>query len=208
MPRWAGLRSENAAHRIAVEWDGAGGVRTGVYIPRRDTDALATALLGGRIYPGEQHRARFSVLESQVDLSVTYASSEGSTSVAVEVAIADELVGSALLADLAAASLFFRQGAIGFSATRDGCRVDGMEPETAAWSIEAGVVRLAQSSFFDDPAVFPPGLAQLDCAGDAGRSGHLEGAAVAALRSCSLIRGIAVHPARVTVGEHAPSTRG
>ncbi|MEA2492488.1 MAG: hypothetical protein QOJ29_399 [Thermoleophilaceae bacterium] len=32
-----GLRSENASHRIAVEWDTAVGIRTGVYIPRRDT---------------------------------------------------------------------------------------------------------------------------------------------------------------------------
>ena len=46
-PRWTGLRSENAAHRIAVEWDGADGVHTGVYIRRRDTDNLANAVLGG-----------------------------------------------------------------------------------------------------------------------------------------------------------------
>ena len=29
-PRWIGLRSENAAHRIAVEWDEPAGTRTGV----------------------------------------------------------------------------------------------------------------------------------------------------------------------------------
>ncbi len=34
-PRRLGLRSENAAPRIAVEWDDATGPRTGVYIPRR-----------------------------------------------------------------------------------------------------------------------------------------------------------------------------
>jgi hypothetical protein len=39
-PRLAGLSSENAAHRIAVEWDEGGTTREGVYIPRRDTGSL------------------------------------------------------------------------------------------------------------------------------------------------------------------------
>ncbi|MGW6196941.1 hypothetical protein ACWF0M_12410 [Kribbella sp. NPDC055110] len=40
VPRWAGLRSENAAHRMAVEWDDTDGApRTGGYIPRRDSDS-------------------------------------------------------------------------------------------------------------------------------------------------------------------------
>src|SRR4029453_9616399 len=43
-PRLAGLASENAAHRIAVEWDEADGKREGVYIPRRDTGSLVNHL--------------------------------------------------------------------------------------------------------------------------------------------------------------------
>src|SRR5690242_19368002 len=39
-PAWVGIRSENAAHRIAVEWDEAGAVRRGVYVLRRDSDSL------------------------------------------------------------------------------------------------------------------------------------------------------------------------
>jgi len=34
-----GIGSENAAHRIAVEWDVDGQTQQGVYIPRRDTDS-------------------------------------------------------------------------------------------------------------------------------------------------------------------------
>lgn len=33
-PAAIGIGSENAAHRIAVEWDEGGAVREGVYIPR------------------------------------------------------------------------------------------------------------------------------------------------------------------------------
>ena len=36
--RW-GLRSENAAHRIAVEWDGPDGVEQGVFIFERHSSA-------------------------------------------------------------------------------------------------------------------------------------------------------------------------
>src|SRR4051794_39565182 len=42
--------TENAAPRIAVEWDGPEGVQPGVYTPRRDTDSRLTVLLGGRAF--------------------------------------------------------------------------------------------------------------------------------------------------------------
>ena len=54
-----GIGSENAAHRIAVEWDLDGKTKRGVYIPRRDTSSLLNAFAGGRIFPGVHHRAKF-----------------------------------------------------------------------------------------------------------------------------------------------------
>src|SRR6266851_9194080 len=38
-PGVVGIASENAAHRIAVEWDEQGKSCEGVYIPRRDTSS-------------------------------------------------------------------------------------------------------------------------------------------------------------------------
>jgi hypothetical protein len=55
MPDWLGTRNENAAHRIAVEWDEPGSRQAGVYIPRRDTASAVTLLAGGRLFPGEHH---------------------------------------------------------------------------------------------------------------------------------------------------------
>ncbi len=60
-PSWAGVTSENAAHRVAVKWDGPHGPEYGVYIPRRDTSSHLSALVGGRLFPGEHHRSHFSV---------------------------------------------------------------------------------------------------------------------------------------------------
>jgi hypothetical protein len=50
LPRRLGMRSENAAHRIAVEWDAPDGTTaSGVWIPRRHTGATFNALAGGRL---------------------------------------------------------------------------------------------------------------------------------------------------------------
>ncbi|GHF76244.1 hypothetical protein GCM10018790_62700 [Kitasatospora xanthocidica] len=167
-PTWApgsfGLRSENAAHRIAVEWDGPDGVETGVYIPRRDTASRLNAWAGGRLFPGEHGRADFQVDETADRLRVALATRDGDTRVDVTVELSDELRGSELFADLAEASRFFRSGAKGYSATSSGRHLDGIELRTDAWQMEAGRVRSAASTFFDDPDRFPPGSATLDSA--------------------------------------------
>jgi len=163
-PKAFGLRSENAAHRIAVEWDGPDGVETGVYIPRRDTTSRLNVWAGGRIFPGQHSRAGFEVHETSGQIRVAFATGDGDTRVDVTVEPSGELRGSELFADLAEASRFFQDGAKGYSATRSGRHLDGMELRTGAWRVEAGRVGSAASSFFDDPDRFPPGTATLDCA--------------------------------------------
>ena len=44
-PAWIGHTSENAAHRIAVEWDAEGSRHTGVFVPRRDTSSRFNSLI-------------------------------------------------------------------------------------------------------------------------------------------------------------------
>ena len=54
-----GLRSENAAHRVAVEWDeGDEGdeVKRGVYVLRRDTNSRLNAVAGGYLGVGVARR--------------------------------------------------------------------------------------------------------------------------------------------------------
>lgn len=160
-PAFTGMTTENAAHRVAVEWDEDGETRVGVYIPRRDSDSFLTATVGGRLFSGEYHRARFDVREDDTRLRVAFRSNDGSASVAVEVEVAPSLEGSTLFADVDEASAFFEAGSVGFSATRESGRYDGMELRTNAWAVEPGVVRSARSSFFD---ALPPGTATLDCA--------------------------------------------
>ena len=158
LPAGLGVRSENAAHRFAVEWDGPdGAVRTGVYIPRRDSSAWANVLLGGRLFPGAHHHARFEVAESAERLHVGFRADDGSASVAVEVEVADELA-SDLFATLDDASRFFERGALGHSPARRG-GFESLELQTTAWRVEPVRVASARSSYF---SALPPGSAEVD----------------------------------------------
>lgn len=163
-PRWVGLRSENAAHRVAVEWEDENGTTSGVYIPRRDSASIANVIVGGRVYPGVHHRARFEVRESDREIGVRFASYDRSTEVDVEVEVVEHLSGSHLFADLAEASSFFERGSVGYSATSDPSRFDGLELRTNAWSMVPARVVRARSSFFEDETHVPKGGAALDSA--------------------------------------------
>jgi hypothetical protein len=167
-PRWApsalGLTSENAAHRIAVEWDGPEGLTAGVYIPRRDTASRLTTLLGGRLFPGAHTRARFDVAETDTDLKVAFTALDGGAAVDVHVRVEPELTGSALFADVDTASRFFEGGAVGYSPGRDGRRLEALRLSTQAWRVDPARVVSARSTFFDDRSRFPVGSAALDCA--------------------------------------------
>src|SRR4051794_24050432 len=79
-----GVSSENAAHRIAVEWDEDGVTREGVFIPRRDTSSRLNTLVGGRLFPGVHHHARFDVREDESRLHVAMASDDGVTRLSVD----------------------------------------------------------------------------------------------------------------------------
>jgi hypothetical protein len=164
LPRWLGLQSENAAHRVAVEWNGPDGIHRGVFIPRRDTNALTNVVVGGRVFPGVHEWARFHVDEDAGRFNVSFVSLDGSAAVDARVSVADRLDGSVLFRDLAEASAFLEQGSVGYSSTRSRGYLDGLQLRTRPWSLKPTVIERVQSSLFDDPRRFPRGTAELDCA--------------------------------------------
>jgi hypothetical protein len=135
-----------------------------VFVPRRDTDSRLTALLGGRVFPGVHSRARFRVAEEGDDLQVGFRTVNGDVDVDVHVRIAEELTGSRLFGTAAEASRFFEQGSVGWSPGHDDGRLEGLRLATAAWRVEPAELVSVRSSFFSDPARFPSGTADLDCA--------------------------------------------
>lgn len=164
LPASIGFSSENAAHRIAVEWEEQGKYREGVYIPRRDTASLFNTLIGGRLFPAVHHHANFLVKEEDGAFSVHMASDDGETRVAVEAHLASHLPEHSIFASQEEASAFFEHGSHGYSVTNKPGTLDSLELRCKYWRVEPLQVTKVQSSFFDDQERFPKGSAELDCA--------------------------------------------
>jgi hypothetical protein len=163
-PAVLGMSSENAAHRIAVEWDERGQTKQGVYIPRRDTSSRWNSLAGGRLFPGVHHHARFSVEERPDFFRVALDSDDGRSHLAVEARPSPNLPGASVFRSLREASEFFEVGSVGYSPTSTAGAFDGLELRTFNWRLQPLAVERVVSSFFSDPARFPPGSATFDCA--------------------------------------------
>ena len=164
VPPLLGLSSENAAHRVAVRWQEDSGEKEGVFIPRRDTGSAMTHLTGGRLFPGEHHRARFTVRESVDNVDVSVRSDDHTVSVRVRGKLGGSLPGSSCFSSLPEASAFFEPGSVGYSVTRETDRLDGIELRTHGWSVEPLQVEEVHSSYFSDEARFPKGSVVFDCA--------------------------------------------
>lgn len=162
MPEIVGLNSENAAHRVAVIWDEDGASREGVFISRRDTSSQINHLLGGRIFPGEHHRASFSVMESDSEISLKMNSDDAKVKVEIAGRIASGLPSSSIFSSLAEASSFFEGGSLGYSVTNDSGRLDGLQLHTTQWQVEPLDVSSVYSSYFCDEARFSKGTIEFD----------------------------------------------
>jgi Uncharacterized conserved protein (COG2071) len=164
LPLPCGITSENAAHRIAVEWNENGALREGVFIPRRDTSSALQALAGGRIFPGLHHLANFDTVEYGDDFQLKMHSRDGSAFVQMSARRAAKFSTSSIFASLHEDSDFFARGAMGYSATHNPDCCEGLELFTARWQVEPLDVQSVRSSFFDDTDRFPRGSIHFDCA--------------------------------------------
>lgn len=163
LPVALGLSSENAAHRIAVEWNDLDGeTKDGVFIPRRDTDSSINALAGGRLFPGEHHHSRFVVQDDGDIVAFSASSSDESMTITVRGRRAASLPASSCFDSVAAASAFFECGCVGYSVTADPARLDGIELRVSQWRVEPMEVTEVQSSFFENETVFPRASVEFD----------------------------------------------
>jgi uncharacterized protein YqjF (DUF2071 family) len=163
LPSFLGSSSENAAHRIAVEWDEASGQKSqGVFIPRRDTDSLLNHFGGGRIFSGEHQLADFHVLDDGRRIDFNMQSRDKNARVRVRGSASDALPSTSCFASLDESSRFFECGSLGYAATRDAHRLDGLRLKAENWRVGALKVDEVESSFFADTSVFPAGSVEFD----------------------------------------------
>lgn len=162
-PAIMGMASENAAHRIAVEWnDAEGALHEGVYIPRRDTDSRINALAGGRIFPGEHHLSRFQVEDEAGKIRFAMQSADGEVEITLEGREGRDWPAESCFSSLAESSNFFYGGSVGYSATKKGCRLDGMQLRTETWKVVPLSISKVHTSFFLDERRFPNGAILFD----------------------------------------------
>ena len=157
LPRWIGLGFENAAQRIAVDWNEGDEVRTGVYVLRRDTESCLAFTLA-------QHGADFHVRESPDGIAVSMWSDDGTVTLDLRTSRSAQFPASSVFGDLDTASAFFRQGNAGYSPTADPTRHQGIALHCDAWRVEPVAVHAFKWSWLDDPKRFPTGAVRFDCA--------------------------------------------
>lgn len=159
-PGWlrphVGFRSENIAHRIAVEWSEYGETRTGVYILERHSSSILPVLVGGRLFPGVQKRGRVDLDESETRFRVQM--SAPGTHVAVDVELGGAWT-STLFPTVDTASTFYEHGSVGWSPKRNGAGAEPLQLTSPDWKVEPAHAISVQSSFFD---ALPAGSAVLD----------------------------------------------
>lgn len=161
IPRALGIRSENAAHRIAVVLpDGS----EGVFIPRRDTSSRLNSLAGGRLFPGRHHLSCFKVVETGGEYDVRVEDRQGKVLISVEAQLAESMPHGSVFSAVAEASEFFEAGSLGYSPAEHPGKLDSLELRTETWHVSPLVVRHVRSAYFEDRGRFPEGSVQFDSA--------------------------------------------
>ncbi|SFI26055.1 DUF2071 domain-containing protein [Halpernia frigidisoli] len=159
LPDFLGINSENAAHRIAVEWDENGKTKSGIYIPRRDTSLKLNTLAGGRIFPGKHHFANFNVLQKDNSYHVAFKSSD-ETEISVDAQETNLFPNDSIFNNLENASKFFEEGDLGFSPNKE--KLEGLRLKVYNWKATSLKVSNVKSSFFYNEEIFPKGSVNFD----------------------------------------------
>jgi hypothetical protein len=158
-PNILGISSENGAHRIAVEWDEDGQVKEGVYIPRRDTSLRMNAIVGGRLFPGKHHLAKFNVKETDTDYHIDFISSDD-TFISIDAKETKAFDANSIFGTVENASDFFEKGEVGYSP--NGKKFEGLKLQAYTWKVSPLEVSEVHSSFFENETVFPKGSIKFD----------------------------------------------
>lgn len=151
-PKWCGVSSENAAHRIAVEWSAGGCLHQGVFVARRHTNSTLTHWAGGRVFPGVHQKARFRFddLDNGIRISLGSGRDAGPEEVGISAHFTNEMPSTSVFAHLEEASEFFRRGCEGWSLGSDGLTLEGTRLEILDWKLQPLRVLHAHSSLLQE----------------------------------------------------------
>jgi len=164
IPGALGVRSENMAHRVAIRYPTPAGIKPGVLIWRRETDQKLVQLLGGRLFPGVHHAARFRVIDDRDHLEMEVTTPGKEADVKFSAQRAREWTATKAFSSFQEASEFFRKGDCGFSCSLHGNRLEGLQLKTLRWEMQPLAVESQHCRFYADTARFPAGSIAFDSA--------------------------------------------
>ncbi len=151
VPAFLSLTSENAAHRVAVEWTTPQGeAREGVFIFRRDTNSTLGQLAGGRLFPGVHHRGEFQITDENGEIDFTMTSRAGDACIRLHGRESDALPPASCFASLADSSKFFENGSLGYSPAHKPDHFDGLRLETEHWTVRPLTITHVESRWLTD----------------------------------------------------------
>ncbi|HMK11746.1 MAG TPA: hypothetical protein VK461_09205 [Acidimicrobiales bacterium] len=147
LPAATGFTSQNAAHRIAVEWEQQGRRAAGTFVLARHTSARRIAAAGDRIFPGQRERADFAVDDRGPNLSVAFRSRDGVVAVDADVAV-DDVGASELFSRPDEAWRLSIRGAMTASLRRRGGVLDWIDEHARGGRVRAASIERVTSSLF------------------------------------------------------------
>src|ERR1700722_17627537 len=157
VPGFLGISSENVGHRVAIRYPSRDGMRPGVFVWRRETDQRLVQLLGGRLFPGVHHRARFQVSESQNHLAMDVTSDDGKADVRFSAQVSREWRHTPSFDSFHEVSEFFPNGDCGFSCSSRGDELEGLQLKMIKWEMVPMAIESQHCAFYADPQRFPAG---------------------------------------------------
>lgn len=162
LPKFIGISSENAAHRIAVEWKKNDEIKQGVFVPRRDTDSTLNHLAGGRLFPSEHHKAIFDIEENKNKIDYSMRSKDDDVSLNFNGKLNTDFPIDSVFDSLQEASNFFEKGSLGYSSNKTDKHLDGIYLNIENWKVSSFEINSVKSSFYDDKSIFPEGSIKFD----------------------------------------------
>lgn len=164
LPAELGVTSENAVHRIAVEWRQDGLTHTGSYVLGRHTSSRLNRIVGRPLFSGKQQHARIQYLEDLERVELEMQCEDRGMNLELAAHIAPLLPASSLFRSLPEAAHAFERNPHDVVRIWRGEDGHGMDLKACGWrSLPLAIERIGVS-FFDDHERFPTGSCEFDSA--------------------------------------------
>lgn len=163
LPISFGVASDSVMHRIAVAPGGSSSKAdrpTAAYVPRRDTSSMVDSLIRDRETPVERARSRFDVEETDGAIELLVRSYDDRMEIRLNAEEAESWPESSLFRSIGEAVSFFGDTQVRELADDGAGLAEGSVRRR--WVAQPLVVHRIESSFFDDPTLFPPGSFSVD----------------------------------------------